>query len=90
MPLQCLEDEADRLHCGEFIAAVIETDRWVTVSEPTTTHDLPLGTIRAIINDDLGLVKKFTHWVPKLLSTDQKRSEWTAATTSWTSFGSTR
>jgi hypothetical protein len=39
---------------------------------------LPVGTAHAILHNDLGLVKKSAHWVPKLLTTAQKK-EWTAA-----------
>jgi hypothetical protein len=37
-------------------------------------HGLTFGTVQAILTDDLGLVKKKSAcWVPKLLSTDQKK-----------------
>jgi histone-lysine N-methyltransferase SETMAR len=35
-------------------------------------HGLPIGTVHAILKEDLGLVKKSAHWVPKLLSSEQK------------------
>jgi hypothetical protein len=47
-------------------------------------------TIHAILNYDLGLIKKSARRVPKLLSSaKKKRSEWTAAATSLHSFGGT-
>jgi hypothetical protein len=36
-------------------------------------HGLTFGPVQAILTDDLGLVKKSARWVPKLLSTDQKK-----------------
>ncbi len=51
----------------------VEKDRQVTVWELAATHGLPIGTVHAILKEDLGLVKKSVCWVPKLLSPDQKK-----------------
>jgi hypothetical protein len=67
----------------------IEKDHQINVYEPATMHDLPFGTIYTILTDNLGLFKESACSVTKLLSTAQKRSGWTAATTSWTSFDGT-
>jgi hypothetical protein len=53
------------------IAAAIEEDWRKMVRELAATHGLPIGTIHAILKEDLGLVKKSTRWVPKLLSSEQ-------------------
>jgi hypothetical protein len=38
------------------IAAAIEEDRRITVRELAATHGLPIGTVHAILKEDLGLV----------------------------------
>jgi hypothetical protein len=53
------------------IAAAIEDDQRITVRELAATHGLPIGTVHAILKEDLGLVKKSARWVPKLLSSEQ-------------------
>ncbi len=53
------------------IAATIEEDRRIMVRELAATHGLPIGTVHAILKEDLGLVKKSARWVPKLLSLEQ-------------------
>jgi hypothetical protein len=55
------------------IAAAVENDWRITTPELATMHNLPFGTVHTNFNDDLNLVKKSTHWVPKLLSTAQKQ-----------------
>jgi hypothetical protein len=44
------------------------------------TFALALGasriTIHAIFHNDLGLVKKLVHWVPKMLSEETVRTRW--------------
>jgi hypothetical protein len=55
------------------ITAAIEKDRRITVRELAATHGLPIGTVHAILKEDLGLVKKSARWVPKLLSSEQKK-----------------
>jgi hypothetical protein len=55
------------------IAATVEKDRQIMVCELAATHGLLIGTVHAILKDDLGLVKKSARWVPKLLSSSQKK-----------------
>ncbi len=54
------------------IAATSEKDRRITVQELATMHGLPIGTVHAILKEDLGLIKKSARWGPKLLSSEQK------------------
>jgi hypothetical protein len=54
------------------ITATVEENLQVTIRELATTHGPRFGIIQAILTDNLGLVKKFACWVPRLLSTDQK------------------
>jgi histone-lysine N-methyltransferase SETMAR len=58
---------------ASIAAASVEKDRRITVWELAATHGLPIGNVHAILKEDLGLVKKSAHWVPKLLSSKQKK-----------------
>jgi histone-lysine N-methyltransferase SETMAR len=55
------------------ITAAVEKDRQITVRELATMHGLPIGTVHAILKDDLDLVNKSARCIPKLLSSDQKK-----------------
>ena len=54
------------------VAATIEKDAWLTVSNLALAHQVSVSTIFAIFDKELGLVKKSARWVPKFLSQDQK------------------
>jgi hypothetical protein len=55
------------------IAAAVEKDRRIMIRELAATHGLSIGTVHAILKEDLGLVKKSARWVPKLSSSEQKK-----------------
>jgi hypothetical protein len=55
------------------ITAAVEKDQRIMVRDLAATHGLPIGTVLAILKDDLGLIKKSTRWVINLLSPDQKK-----------------
>ncbi len=40
------------------VAAAVEKDQRITVWELATLHGIPIGTVHAILKEDLGLVKK--------------------------------
>jgi hypothetical protein len=50
------------------VAASLEENRHFTVRELATRHGLTVWVVYQILTVDLGLVKKLTRWVPKLLS----------------------
>jgi hypothetical protein len=54
------------------VAAAVEQDLRLCVKSFAVTHGVGMGTIHRILHEDLGLKKKPTTWVPKLLSQDQK------------------
>jgi hypothetical protein len=47
----------------------------VTIESLAAPHRASLHTIHRILREDLGLEKKTARWVPRLLSTDKKKSE---------------
>jgi hypothetical protein len=53
------------------VAANVEADRRICVKALASAHGTSVGTIFAILHEDLGLVKKNARWVPKLLSQEQ-------------------
>jgi histone-lysine N-methyltransferase SETMAR len=55
------------------VAAAIEEDRRQTLRGLALTLDQSKDTIRRILTEDLGFVKKSARWVPKLLTEDQKK-----------------
>jgi hypothetical protein len=55
------------------IAAAVEKDQRIMIRELAARHGLQIGTVHAILKEDLGLVKKSACWVPKLLSSEQKK-----------------
>jgi hypothetical protein len=63
------------------VAATIEEDLLICVQSLVKAFGMSAGTIFNIIHNILGLIKKSTRWVPKLLSPDQveKRVEISAA-----------
>jgi histone-lysine N-methyltransferase SETMAR len=63
------------------VAADVEADRRICVKSLASAHGTSVGTIFAILHEDLGLVKKSARWVPKLLSQEQmdRRVETSAA-----------
>jgi hypothetical protein len=66
---QCHSSTKTTKQTGDIVTSfpvAVENDQQMTV------HDLPLGTVHAILTDNLGLVNKSAHWVPKLLSTAGK------------------
>ncbi len=68
---QCNSSAKKTKQTGDFlvsIAAAVENDQRITVQELAAMHGLPIGTIHTILNDDLGLVMKSAHWVPKMFS----------------------
>ncbi len=60
-------------------AAAVVKDRRIMVRELAATHGLPIGTVHAILKEDLGLIKKSARWVPKLLSSEQKEERVTSS-----------
>jgi hypothetical protein len=50
-----------------------DKDWQINVCELTAMHYLTFGTVHVILTNNLGQVRKSAHWVPKLLSTAQKR-----------------
>ncbi len=54
------------------VAAAVETDRRLTIRELAGMLGLTFATVQSTLTVDLGLVKKSTRWVLKLLSSDQK------------------
>jgi hypothetical protein len=54
------------------VAAAVETDWRLTIRELAGTLGLTFATVQSTLTVDLGLVKKSAHWVPNLLSSDQK------------------
>jgi hypothetical protein len=53
------------------VAADVEADHQICVKALASAHGTFVGTIFAILQEDLGLVKKSSRWVPKLLSQEQ-------------------
>ena len=53
------------------VAASNEENRQANIRELAKAHGATYGNVSRIIHDSLGLVKKFAHWVPKLLSQEQ-------------------
>jgi hypothetical protein len=51
-----------------------EGDR-MTKKELASCHGVSYGTMNKILHDNLGLVKNSVHWVPMLLSEDQRTGE---------------
>jgi hypothetical protein len=47
-------------------------DWWVSCKEPASIHGVHVEAIINILCDDLGLLKKSTRWVPKLLNEVEK------------------
>jgi hypothetical protein len=60
------------------VAAAVEKNWRLTIQELASMLDLTFATILSALTIDLGLVKKSTRWVPKLLTTAQKdeRDQW--------------
>ncbi len=58
---------------ANIVAANIKEDRRLSVKELASSHGVSYGMMNKILYDDLGLVKKSTCWVPKLLSDDQRK-----------------
>ena len=54
------------------VAATVESDRRLLVLAIALAEGASEKTVHRILTDDLGLVKKSAHWVPKLLSPEQK------------------
>ncbi len=61
------------------VAAAIK-DRRVMIESLAAAHGASLHTIHRILHEDLGLEKKTTRWVPRVLSTDQKEERVSACT----------
>ncbi len=63
------------------VATTVEEDLLIRAQSLVKTFDMSAGTIFNIIHNILGLIKKSTRWVPKLLSPDQveQRVETSAA-----------
>ncbi len=63
------------------VAADVEADCRICVKGLASAHGTSVGTIFAILHEDLGLVKKSARWVSKLLSQEQmdRRVETSAA-----------
>ena len=59
-------------------AAAVAEDRRVSIQDLARAHGTSYGTINRILNSQLGLVKKSSRLVPKLLSTPRRwsRSSW--------------
>ena len=55
------------------VAAAVEDDRQLTISEIAEGIGVSYGTIFNILHDDLGLEKLSARWVPKLLTEEQKQ-----------------
>jgi hypothetical protein len=73
------------------ISTAIEKDRRITVRELAAMHGLPIGTVHAILKEDLGLVKKSACAVrsPSCCLQSRRRRGWIRAATSWRFFGGT-
>jgi hypothetical protein len=54
------------------VAAAVANDRHIDTRSLAAAHGVCLRTICRILKEDLGLVNKLAHWVPKLLSQVQK------------------
>jgi hypothetical protein len=62
------------VHTAALIAAVaadVEADHQICIKALASAYGTSVGTIFAILHEDLGLVKKSARWVPKLLSQEQ-------------------
>ena len=55
------------------MAAAVEDDRGLTISEIAEGLGVSYGTIFNILHDDLGLEKLSARWVPKLFTKEQKQ-----------------
>jgi hypothetical protein len=47
-------------------SANVNAERQVTCMDLATVHGVSYGTMHNILHEELGLVKKLAHWVPKL------------------------
>ena len=55
------------------VAAAVEDDRRLTISEIAEGLGVSYGTIFNILHDDLGLEKLSARWVPRLFTEEQKQ-----------------
>jgi hypothetical protein len=55
------------------VGADVGEDCHISCQDPTSVHGVYVGTMFNILLDDLGLVRKYTKWVPKLLREEQKQ-----------------
>ena len=55
----------------DAVEAVILDDRRSTMVKIEAETGFSHGTVQRILEEDLGLVKKSAHWVPRLLSEDK-------------------
>jgi hypothetical protein len=54
------------------MAADVKADHCIMCRDLASAHGVSFGTMHNILHVELGLVKKSAHWVPKLLSPEQK------------------